>query len=195
MYRLAILAAALFVTACVEPGPAGRGTPGNAAILSYAPPGTRIALRNSVNGEITEESITAGSPNGPRGAYMGEDGTAGGFYPGCWGCGSDMVIDEAAYQQLWPLETGKRVVFLRTAPDGQKARIIITVDGTERVTTPAGTFDAWVLDGRMEQVTGTPYSAQVRAWWAPGPGWVVKASGGDSRGNTLTSEVIEFIYP
>jgi hypothetical protein len=195
MFRLLVLAGALLASACVPPGPAGRGTPRDVAILSYAPPGTRIALRNSVNGRITESYITAGTPTGPRGAYIAEDGTAGGFYPGCWGCGGDMVIDEATYQTLWPLEEGKRAVFLRTAPDGARARMIITVLGTERITTPAGSFETWLLDGRMEQVTGPPLSAQVRAWWAPGPGWVVRAEGGDSRGNTLSSEVTEIIYP
>ena len=73
--------------------------------------------------------------------------------------------------------------------------MIVSVVGTEQITTPAGDFETWLLDGRMEQVTGPPLSAQVRAWWAPGPGWVVRAEGGDSRGNTLSSEVVEIIYP
>ena len=69
------------------------------------------------------------------------------------------------------------------------------VAGLETVETAAGAFEAYALDGRIEHVTGPRYSAQVRAWWAPGPGWVIKAEGGDSRGNTLSSQVAEIILP
>ena len=106
-----------------------------------------------------------------------------------------MVIEEAKYAALWPLETGKEAAFLRTAPDGNKARVVIKVAGTQTIETPAGTFDTYLLDGRIEHLTGPRYSAQVRAWWAPGPGWVVRAEGGDSQGSTLSSQVVEIIEP
>ena len=170
----------------------GRGDP---ARLTYAAPGTRIVLVNQANGQSSQTNITAGQPAGLRGAYTRDDGAAGGFYPGCWGCGGAMQIEEDKYAQLWPLETGKAVSFLRTAPDGNKARVVIRVAGSETIDTPAGTFETYLLDGRIEHLTGARYSAQVRAWWAPGPGWVVKAEGGDSQGSTLSSQVIEFIRP
>ncbi len=170
----------------------GQGDP---ARLTYAPAGTRIVLSNSVNGQVSQTQISAGQPLGAQGAFVRGDGSQGGFYPGCWSCGAPMVIEEAKYAALWPLETGKTVSFLRTAPDGQKARVVIRVAGTQTVEIPAGTFDTYLLDGRVENLTGPRYSAQVRAWWAPGPGWVVKAEGGDSQGSTLSSEVIEFIRP
>ena len=175
---------------------AARKTPSRTqGLLAYAAPGTRIFLQNDVNGQASTTQITAGQSTGARGAYVGADGRTGGFYPGCWGCGGEMMIDEAAYRALWPLEKGKRTVFLRTAPNGEKARIVITVAGSERLTTPAGTFDTFILDGRLETLDGARYSAQVRAWWAPGSGWVVRARGGDSRGNTLSSEVTKFVLP
>ena len=170
----------------------GRGDP---ASLTYAPAGTRIVLVNQANGQSTQTNITAGQPTGLRGAYTRDDGASGGFYPGCWGCGGGMQIEEAKYGQLWPLETGKTVSFLRTAPDGNKARVVIRVAGSETIETPAGNFETYLLDGRIEHLTGPRYSAQVRAWWAPGPGWVVKAEGGDSQGSTLSSQVVEFIRP
>jgi hypothetical protein len=106
-----------------------------------------------------------------------------------------MQIEIDKYSQLWPLETGKNVAFLRTAPDGQKARVIIRVSGTQEIETAAGKFDTYILDGRIEHLTGPRYSAQVRAWWAQDPGWVVKAEGGDSQGSTLSSEVAKIDLP
>jgi hypothetical protein len=163
--------------------------------LDYAPPGTGITLANSVNGRPSETRITVAGASGPRGSFVAEDGHVGGVYPGCWDCGVPMRIDEAAYAALWPLAPGKQVAFLRTAADGSQARVLIRVAGRETVETPAGTFDAWLLDGRVENVTGPRHSAQVRAWWAPDPGWVVRAEGGDSLGNTLTSEAVAIDLP
>ena len=185
----------LLIAACAPVGGTDTSPVGNQTLLAYARPGTGITLENKVNGETTTTRITAGQARGPRGAYTDASGKAGGFYPGCWGCGGNMVIEEASYAALWPLEQGKRVAFLRTAPDGKRSRMVITVVGTERITTSAGSFETWVLDGRLESLDGAKYSAQVRAWWAPAPGWVVRAKGGDSLGNTLASEVVKFDRP
>lgn len=181
------------LTACDPPRGSKDNPVGTPALLAYAAPGTQIVLENKVNDIVGRTRITAGEARGPRGAYVGEDGKPGGFYPGCWGCGGDRIIDEEAYRRLWPLEKGKRAVFERISPNGDKARVAITVAGNERITTPAGTFDTWILVGRVEHLTGPVYSAQVRAWWAPGPGWVVRARGGDSNGSAFSSEVVEFI--
>jgi hypothetical protein len=170
----------------------GRGSP---ASLTYAPSGTEIKLSNTANGTVSETSITAGLPAGARGTYTRANGQNGSFYPGCWGCGGTMQIEEDKYAALWPLETGKEVSFLRTAPDGQKARVVIKVAGVQTVETPAGTFETYMLDGRVEHLNGPRYSAQVRAWWAPNPGWVVKAEGGDSQGSNLSSQVVELSRP
>ena len=174
-------------------GPVG-SAPGPAPLV-YAPPGTRITLANTVNGRPGESRITVAGASGPRGSVVAEDGRVGHVYPGCWDCSDGMRIDEAEYAALWPLEVGKQVAFLRTAPDGSQARVLIRVAGRETVETPAGIFDAWLLDGRVENVTGPRYSAQVRAWWAPDPGWVVKAEGGDSLGNTLSSQAVAIDLP
>lgn len=192
---ISLALAGLALAGCAQPGPLDSSGRGDPARLTYAPPGTRIALTNNANGQVTETRLTAGQATGPRGAFDREDGVAGGFYPGCWGCGGDMVIEEEKYLALWPLETGKETGFLRTAPDGEKARVVIRVAGTQVIETPAGQFDTYLLDGRIEHLTGPRYSAQVRAWWAPDPGWVVRAEGGDSQGSTLSSEVVEIIEP
>lgn len=194
-FVLSILAA-FTLAACETPFSESDGeVRGTASLLVYAAPGTQIRLVNSANGAQSESRIRAGAPTGLRGAYTTEDGRFGSFYPGCWGCGDGMTIEEEKYAQLWPLEVGKQVVFLRTAGDGNKARVVIRVAGQETVTTASGSYNAFMLDGRIENLSGPRYSAQVRAWWAPAPGWVVKAEGGDSAGNTLSSEVAEFVVP
>ena len=189
------MALLMVLSACqsgIAPDRTGRGGP---AQLFYAPVGTEIKLLNASNGKTSESSITVAAPTGTRGAYTNASGGVGGFYPGCWGCGGSMQIEEAKYAALWPLETGKNVAFLRTSPDGQKARVIIRVAGTQEIETAAGKFDTYILDGRIEHLTGPRYSAQVRAWWAQDPGWVVKAEGGDSQGSTLSSEVAAVKLP
>ncbi|MEM9138306.1 MAG: hypothetical protein AAGB15_00620 [Pseudomonadota bacterium] len=190
------LAAAVALAGCDQrPGGSDRIGRGAPVQLAYAEPDTRINLVSAANGQTSETTITVLPTTGLRGAYRGADGSQGSFYPGCWGCGTGMTIEEEKYASLWPLEIGKQAVFLRTAPDGQQARMQIRVSSFETVSTPAGEFEAYALDGRIEHITGPRYSAQVRAWWAPGPGWVVKAEGGDSRGNTLSSQVAEIARP
>lgn len=195
--RVSIWAAglALLLAACqsgIAPDRTGRGGP---AQLVYAPVGTQLKLLNASNGVTSETELTVKASSGLRGAYTTSTGKTGGFYPACWLCGGDMQIEVGKYAALWPLETGKSVAFLRTSPDGQKARIVIRVSGTQTIETPAGSFDTYILDGRVEHLTGPRYSAQVRAWWAQDPGWVVKAEGGDSQGSTLSSQVASIDLP
>lgn len=185
----------LLVLAACDPPLGSQDNPvGSPILLAYAPTGTEIVIENTINQTTERVRLTAGTHVGARGAFVGEDGTESTFYPACWGCGGTR-IDESAYRALWPLEKGKRASFTRTAANGDTARVEIVVAGEERLTTPAGTFDTWILEGRVEQISGPPYSAQVRAWWAPGPGWVIRARGGDSDGNAFSSEVIDFDFP
>ncbi|MEM0990134.1 MAG: hypothetical protein AAGK00_14750 [Pseudomonadota bacterium] len=188
------LTLAATLTACGGSGldVSGRGDP---ARLLYAEVGTEITLQNTINGTASQTEITALRPAGAQGRFRAADGVEGSFYPGCWDCGAPNVVEDAIYASLWPLETGKQVSFLRTAPDGQKARVVIRVAGIQDVETPVGTLETYLLDGRIEHLTGPRYSAQVRAWWAPGPGWVVKAEGGDSKGATLSSQMIGYKRP
>lgn len=188
-------AASLLAAACDRTTGIDRTGRGGPAQLVYAPAGTELKLLNSSNGTPSETEIIVSSPSSLRGAYTTRAGKTGGFFPGCWGCGGDAQIEIEKYAALWPLETGKNVAFVRTTPDGVKARVVIRVSGTQKVETPAGSFDTYILDGRLEHITGPRYSAQVRAWWAQDPGWVIKAEGGDSQGSTLSSEVASVRLP
>jgi hypothetical protein len=177
------------------PGRLDTSGSGDPAPLVYAAAGTEIALQNTVDGQVSTARITVVDQIGLRGAFTRASGAPGGVYPGCWGCGGTMRIEEALYGALWPLETGKQVTFLRTAPDGTKARAVIRVAGTEVIETPAGTLSTYRLDGQINSLTGPAYQASVRAWWAPDPGWVVRAEGSDSAGRQLKSIVTEIKAP
>lgn len=177
--------------------PAGLDRTGAAppARLVYAPPGTVITLLDTENGERYETQITVAPPAGFRGAYTTVNGDTGGFYPGCWACGGDNLIESDLYARLWPLETGKSAAFLRSSTNGLQARVLITVIGSETIETQAGVFDTYVLDGRVEHLSGPRYSAQLKAWWTRDPGWVVKAEGSDSDGFQISSEVTSIRLP
>ena len=181
--------------ACQAPTSIDRSGDGAPARLSYAPSGTEILLRNTVNGTTSQLQITAGQPKGVVGTYRAQDGRMGRFVPGCWGCGTSVTIDEDAYAALWPLETGKSVAFLRTDATGNRARVLISVAGIEWVENDAGRFRTYRLDGRVQHLGGPAFSAEVSAWWAPDPGWVIQARGRDSTGNTLSSEVVALRLP
>ena len=173
-------------------GASGRGDP---APLVYAPPGTAFRLANMVNGEPSESLIHAGRADGPRGGFVKADGATGGFYPACWGCGGEMRIEEDKYALLWPLKTGKHVRFLRTSPTGGVAVVSIRVAGAETIETAAGRFETYRLETAIEARTGPRWRARLTAWWAPDPGWVVRAEGIDSDGNRLVSEVASITSP
>ncbi|MEM7506327.1 MAG: hypothetical protein AAF415_06245 [Pseudomonadota bacterium] len=191
IFGLAVLAG---LAGCTPQGldSSGAGAP---APLDYADPGTRITLANQVDGVASETEITAAPPLGLQGAFTRADGSTGSFYPGCWGCGAPNRIEEDLYAALWPLETGKQVTFLRTEGDGTQARVVIRVAGVERIETRAGRFDTYLLKGQISNITGARWSAQVDAWWAPEPGWVVKAEGSDSAGRSLLSEAVTILAP
>ena len=129
--RAAALSLAALLAACAAPElpPLAQDPAAASPALAYAPPGTRITLANSVNGRPSETRITVAGASGPRGSFVAEDGHAGGVYPGCWDCGLPMRIDEAAYAALWPLAPGKQTAFIRTSPDGSRARVLIRVGG------------------------------------------------------------------
>ncbi len=181
-------AACLLLAAC--------GTPGkDPGTIRYAESGTQIALSNVVDGQVGTALITVGSSSGTEGSYVGADGQTGTFYPGCWGCGGDVEIEREKYDALWPLAPGKSVEFMRTGPDGSQAKVTIRVVGNEKIETGAGFFDTVLLESRMESTSGAPWTAVLRTWWSDKLGWAIKSEGEDSRGTTLSSEVVRFVPP
>lgn len=174
------------VVAPMEPAPLAYAAPGTK--ISYSRKGVNRGNRSSVNRSIEIlETETA------RGRYKRPDGSTGSIYPGCFACGGDRQIEEDKYAALWPLEVGKEVTFLRWRAAGSKSQITIIVSGTETVTTPAGTFDTYVLTGKIKNIEGNRWSASVTDWWAPSVGWIVKKQTKETDGDFSKLEVTEIV--
>ena len=61
----------------------------------------------------------------------------------------------------------------------------------ERITVPAGTFDAFVLLRVSEQVN-SDWRAEQRTWYAPELGWVVKFEGYNNKGAGERWQAVSF---
>lgn len=71
--------------------------------------------------------------------------------------------------QLFPLESGKTVVFRREYLANKQLRTHRTswrVDGRERITVPAGTFLCWILSRRSRSL-GSEWTSYERWWYCP----------------------------
>lgn len=161
------------------------------APLAYAAPGTKISYSGISNRGSRDRTIEILEPEDARGQYRNPNGSTGSTYPGCFFCGGTRAIEEDKYVALWPLEVGKEVTFVRTRANGGRSQITITVSGTETVTTPAGTFDTYVLTGKIKNIDGIRWSASLTDWWAPSVGWIVKKRTKESDGDFLKLEVTQ----
>jgi hypothetical protein len=92
-------------------------------------------------------------------------------------------------RDLWPLAVGKRRWFI---VDGVSSGGFptswyetYTVAGKERVTVPAGTFDAYVIDWQEQGREGNGYTAMHRFWYAPSLGYAVRFEADKAPGTTL----------
>ena len=78
-------------------------------------------------------------------------------------------------KSLWPLKVGNTIsqTVNGTGYDGKPyaTKVTITVTGYEKVTVPAGTFDAFRIDERKDGDT-----APRTRWWAPAVAMAVKQS-------------------
>ncbi len=92
---------------------------------------------------------------------------------------------------LWPLKVGNKTVSTvnGTGYDGKAytATVTITVAAYEKVTVPAGTFDAF----RVEEVKAGDTGPRIH-WWAPAVAASVKEAFPDWRdqGKTMTFELV-----
>jgi hypothetical protein len=84
--------------------------------------------------------------------------------------GNDVVF--AAIDQLFPLEVGKTAEAWVYNADWAW-QLLWKVTRREPVTTPAGTFDAWLIE-HTETAIGAGYIGRSETWYAPGVGWNVR---------------------
>lgn len=85
----------------------------------------------------------------------------------------DAKLADAGLTLLWPLSVGKQQT-VSVSVSGAYITQNFTVLRTERVDTPAGTFDTFVVE---EEETGTGAQWAKRSYWyAPEPGLIVKST-------------------
>ena len=117
------------------------------------------------------------------------NGSIGYVVPFCWGCVVNdknyphrFRIEEEKYAALWPLEIGKSVTFTRTRSDNEHSwDHTITVTGKEKVTVPAGTYEAFQVTTSVTH-NGGDWNAHTTHWWAPEVGYIVQGESQRSRG-------------
>ena len=132
-----------------------------------------------------------GRTNGMIVSWIWEGRNFSSFAHICMDCvAAGVPPDGGILGQLFPLEVGKSVGFVRRWGGGAW-RDRIEVQGTERVSVPAGTFDTYVLLRRSEQID-SDWRAEQRSWYAPELGWVVKFEGYNSRGAGERWQAISF---
>jgi hypothetical protein len=94
-------------------------------------------------------------------------------------------------EQLWPLEVGKKVVgrYDGAGAQGQGSwQNTITVKGYEKVTTKAGTLDAFVVT-KVEEGLSNKYRS-TKVWYAPELAVTVKFTFSTSSGTNLSGELV-----
>lgn len=104
--------------------------------------------------------------------------------------GNDAVV--AALDQLFPLELGKSVeAWVYNADWAWQLKW--KVARREMISTPAGRFDAWLIEHTETAIGGSGYIGRADTWYAPAVGWNVRYKswtetppGGDSSEWQLT---------
>lgn len=92
---------------------------------------------------------------------------------------------------LWPLAVGKKISGrydgAGAGPYDGSWLYEVTVDGYEKVTTKAGTFDVFAVT-RKEEALSHSFKSTLRHWYAPEIGVVVKYSYSTSSGTSRASD-------
>ncbi len=107
--------------------------------------------------------------------------------------GENLRLDISELDKLWPLSVGKSVSV--QAQYGQYAsQIEIRVVKQEKITIPAGTFDAFEIEADERTIgSGYGYSGTTLSWFVPSVGyalkWDYRQTGGQNAGVHSFGEV------
>jgi hypothetical protein len=107
---------------------------------------------------------------------------------------SDSFAGQVKPWVLWPLQAGRvlngRFDGAGADPGTQGSWLYrMAVDGTERITTRAGTFDVIVVT-RDEEALGGSFKSKLREWYAPALGVSVRTAYTDTNGISSVQEAI-----
>jgi hypothetical protein len=128
--------------------------------------------------------------DGPRCWFRTGSGTEESRYAALLG-GNSTWLDKGGTKlaDLWPLQVGKRTWFIVEGVSSGGFPTswyeTYTVRKRERVTVPAGTFDAYVIEWDEQGREGNGFQATSRYWYAPNVGYFVKFEAARMAGSDL----------
>lgn len=94
-------------------------------------------------------------------------------------------------QRLYPLEKGKGIRFnIQKGADKVWENEILVI-GTERVETPVGTFDCYVVRRRVKAADDS-WRGEQRHWYAPALGWVIRFESFDTSGRKQRWRLVDY---
>jgi hypothetical protein len=117
------------------------------------------------------------------------------FAPAFWFGSTQMnkLPEQLKPWTLWPLAVGKKI---STRFEGYNSSggqgswdVTLSVDSYEKITTKAGTFDAFVVS-RVDESLTNRFKQTIRQWYAPALGITVKTSTTDNRGTSTSNELV-----
>jgi hypothetical protein len=159
--------------------------PGNIAPEDFQCPAAGTLVETSIGGwfRFTQQ-------DGLRCWYQTKSGAADARYAMLLGRDSSWIRQGAdRLARLWPLRVGKQVWFVTEGVSAAGYPTswyeTYTVTGRERVTVPAGTFDAYVIAWEEQGREGNGFHAKYTFWFAPEVGYFVKFRGDGSPGSSL----------
>jgi hypothetical protein len=103
----------------------------------------------------------------------------------------------ARLSALWPLEVGKKVAADVPAMGGGVFHMSVSVERTELVTTPAGTFNSFVIRWQQRDLHGGGLNQVNTYWYAPAVGFIVRKDAQNLGSDTfrVASWVMRSIQP
>ena len=185
---------ALLLFAAFSPGGAVGLARADSPVLAPAPfkvppEGTRLVYENLETGD--RESGIVGKSDGliVTWTWQGSPGKSIGHF--CSDCSlAETGPEGGPLARLYPLQRGRGIRFKRTR--GKSVwRDEIMVIGTERLETPAGTFDCYVVR-RRSTTPDESWRGEQRSWYAPKLGWVVKFEGFDTAGRVQRWQLVDY---
>lgn len=120
-------------------------------------------------------TITVANVDGRKVSFVNQNGARFASHALLYANNPRVVGNErvaAAIDSLWPLEVGKSAE--AWVYNGEWSwKLAWKVTRRERITVPAGTFDAWAIE-HTETSLGDGYIGKSESWYAPAAGWNVR---------------------
>ena len=160
----------------------------------YAGPAAGTVITwGDVGSNDNPKSTTIDEPDGMELRYTRENGENVKYYLFCLTCAPPATFDKEEYGKLFPLKVGNSVSFEREWR-GTTYRTRMSVLRTERVQTPSGSYDTFVVRRNSERAQGG-WRGEATFWYAPEVRWNIRYTFSDIYGRHVDRHVIRISPP